>query len=88
MKPKQTAINLFINKTNYDKTQIVSCTPIHKGFTNLSYKIRTQSGDAYQVRIANDGHQVDRHNEQIVYQLIKFSYFVYYDVTTGNAIKK
>jgi hypothetical protein len=88
MKFKQQAINLFIAKTKYKKEDIKSCLPIHKGFTNVSYKIAVKDKTIYQVRIANDHHQVNRSNEQKIYRLIKYSYFIYYDVKTGNAIKK
>jgi thiamine kinase-like enzyme len=88
MNYRQQAINLFCSKTSYQKDAIKSCAPIHKGFTNVSYKITLKNHDIFQVRIANDGHQVKRHNEYKVCRMIKFPYFIYYDLKTGNAIKR
>jgi thiamine kinase-like enzyme len=88
MNYRQQAINLFVQKTKYTKEEIKSCIPIHNGFTNISYKIKLKNNTTYQVRIGNDHHQINRHNEQLIYRLIKFPYFIYYDVETGNAIKK
>jgi hypothetical protein len=88
MNYRQRVISLFISKTKHSAEEIKSCQPIHNGFTNISYKIQLNNGTIYQVRIANDDKRVNRDVEQKVCRLIKFPYFVYYDVKTGNAIKK
>jgi hypothetical protein len=84
---KEQALNLFVNKTKYKVNDIRKCVQIHKGFTNVSYKVTLKDQSIYQIRIANDKKKVNRLNEQKIYRLIGFSYFVYYDVRTGNAIK-
>jgi hypothetical protein len=82
------AINLFINKTKYKIKDIISCNVIHKGFTNVSFKIECKDKKKYQVRLGNDKNKVNRQNERNVCKAVKFPYFVYYDKETGNAIKR
>jgi thiamine kinase-like enzyme len=84
---KNKAIHLFVNHTKYRKQDIVKIKPIHNGYTNISFKFTTSDKQNYQIRISNTKN-VDRANEKHILDLVKFPYFIYFDIKTGNAIKK
>jgi hypothetical protein len=82
------AIKLFINNTEFKSYQIKTIRGIHNGYTNISFLITLVNNQKYQVRIANDNHMVNRKMELAALKNIHNKDFVYYDVKTGNAIKK
>jgi hypothetical protein len=84
---KTKAIDFFVNYTDYQRNNIVKITPIHEGYTNISYKVMTNDHKAYQIRL-NNTDSVDRTNEKNVLDIVKFPYFIYFDIKTGNAVKQ
>jgi hypothetical protein len=83
---KNKAINLFVNHTKYKKQDINKIIPIHNGYTNISFKFTTNDRKSYQVRLSNTK-SVDRTNEKHILDLVKFPYFIYFNIKTGDAIK-
>jgi hypothetical protein len=85
---KQKAIRLFTNNTNFKTSQIKTIKEIHKGYTNVSFVITLTNNQKYQIRLANDNHKVNRKNELAILKNVHNKDFIYYDIKTGNAIKK
>jgi hypothetical protein len=84
---KDQAIDFFVSHTDYQKNDVVKLIPIHDGYTNISFKAITSDHKAYQIRL-NNTDSVDRINEKNVLDIVKFPYFIYFDIKTGNAIKQ
>lgn len=68
---------------------IVSLKPIHLGYTNESFVATYENGQKYQVRLPHCGKMLNRSNEYKIIGLLKQTHdFPYFDVKTGNCIKK
>lgn len=87
---KQNAINLFIkfNRNNYKKEDIIKIKKIHNGFTNISFYFKLNNGSEFQVRLGRNNDIVDRVNEVNTLKIINNDSYLYYDVKSGNSIKK
>jgi hypothetical protein len=87
MNSKTKAINLFTKHTKYGINQIIDIKLIHNGFTNISYKVTTSDKRIYQIRVGNNK-VVQRINERNVLNLINDKVYLYFDIKSGDAIKK
>ena len=86
---KQKAINLFLEKmTEYSINDIVEIIEIHTGFTNQSFYLKMNDNEEFQIRIGQNNDIVSRENEEQVLLCIDDKNYIFYDVQTGNAIKK
>lgn len=84
---KELVIKL-VTKYVKNKTPISSVKPIHLGYTNQSYVVTYDDGVKYQVRLPHCGNLLNRANEKLIHDLRGDDSFVYFDVKTGNAIKR
>lgn len=87
---KQNAINLFIKfyRNKYKKEDIIKIKKIHNGFTNISFYFKLNNGSEFQVRLGRNNDIVDRVNEVNALKIINNDSYLYYDVKSGNSIKK
>ncbi len=82
---KENAIKLFLDKTNYTRHQIKKIEK-KDGFTNISYKIKTDDGQSYQVRLCNSK-LIKREVEHKVYNDLEIP-LIFFDDKTGNMIRQ
>ena len=82
---KENAIKLFLDKTNYTRQQIKKIEK-KDGFTNISYKIKTDDGQSYQVRLCYSK-LIKREVEHKVYNDLEIP-LIYFDDKTGNMIRQ
>lgn len=85
------AVAFLCEKLQVVETDIFKIEQIHSGFTNFSFFCELKDHSKFQIRLSRKDVILDRRNEQIILQLVEpfFSNpFVYFDVTTGNAIKR
>lgn len=87
---KYKAINLFLSFFNkqYKYEDIKIIKKIHHGFTNSSYFLELNNGQKFQIRIGQNNEIVDRINEKNVIDIINENDYLFYDINSGNAIKK
>lgn len=89
MDNKARAQQLFLNHlVQYSTNDIVEIQPIHHGFTNLSFYLKTADNSEFQIRLGQNNNIVNRHNEEQVLLAIHDENYLYYDVVSGNAIKR
>ena len=84
----KTLVYSLLEKINLKPYEIIEIKPIHHGFTNLSFYVKTVNQKEYQVRIGKNNEIVNREIEAIIVEKIFKDDFLYYDKKTGNAIKK
>lgn len=77
---------IFVDKTNIDEQDILSVENIHKGYTNENFLITTKQGK-YVLRIPLK-QASDFENELKAYNLSGENNFIWFDVETGQYIKK
>ena len=81
------AVSLFLSFfKNLTESDIKVIEKIKEGFTNKCYYFETTKNKKYLVRIGNK--KVSRINEKIFIDLTKNKDYLYYDSSSGNAIKK
>lgn len=89
MDNKALAQQLFLNHlVQYSTNDIVEIKPIHQGFTNISFYLKTADNSEFQIRLGHNNNIVNRYNEEQVLLAIHDENYLYYDVVSGDAIKR
>ncbi|WP_391591656.1 Protein kinase family protein [[Mycoplasma] cavipharyngis] len=80
--------NFFVSNTKYQLDDIVECEQIKLGFSNEIYRLKTKNNKNFQVRFGLNNDIIFRDNEKAILKIINDHTYLYYDLKTGNSIRK
>ncbi|WP_216082902.1 choline kinase [Candidatus Mycoplasma haematohominis] len=82
---------LLVNKSRFLFNKVVpeenisSIERIFQGYSNYVFKVFTDKGNYYKVRIGNHNELIDRVNEQNIFKNLNLE-AIYYEIETGNGV--
>lgn len=80
------SIKIFLEKSHYNRSEILEFKPIHEGYTNQNFLIKTNDLKEYIYRIPIKLH--DFNNEFNAYKIYQKNKFIDFDLKTGVYIKR